>query len=261
MLKPSIAAVEPGLRALVTAGAAGIGRAIAERLAEAGARLWVCDVDEGALGSCREAHPDWGHTQCDVADPEMVGRMFEELAAAWGGLDVLVNNAGIAGPTKPIEEISVEEWRRTIEINLNGMFYCSRLAVPHLKASQGVMINMSSVAGRLGYALRAPYSASKWAVVGLTKSLAKELGPHGVRVNAILPGVVAGPRIEGVIGARAEAAGVPYAEMEDRYKKYASLERMVAADDIAATAVFLCGPGGYNVSGQALSVCGDVQTI
>jgi NAD(P)-dependent dehydrogenase (short-subunit alcohol dehydrogenase family) len=100
MLKPSIAAVEPGLRALVTAGAAGIGRAIAERLAEAGARLWVCDVDEGALGSCREAHPDWGHTQCDVADPEMLGRMFEELAAAWGGLDVLVNNAGIAGPTK-----------------------------------------------------------------------------------------------------------------------------------------------------------------
>ena len=174
---PSIAAIEPGLRVLVTAGAAGIGRTIAERLAGAGARLWVCDVDEAALIACREAQPGWGRSVCDVANPEAVGRMVRELTEMWGGLNVLVNNAGIAGPTRPIEEISVEEWRRTIEINLNGMFYCARLAVPHLKASRGVMINLSSVADRLGYALRTPYSASKWPVVGLTKSLAKELGP------------------------------------------------------------------------------------
>jgi NAD(P)-dependent dehydrogenase (short-subunit alcohol dehydrogenase family) len=258
---PSIAAIEPGLRVLVTAGAAGIGRTIAERLAGAGARLWVCDVDEGALRACGEARPDWGRSTCDVADPAAVERMMGDLAAAWGGLDVLVNNAGIAGPTRPVEEIGLEEWRRTIEVNLNGMFYCARLAVPHLKASRGAMINLSSIAGRLGYALRTPYAASKWAVVGLTRSLAKELGPHGVRVNAILPGVVAGPRIEGVIRARADAAGVPYEEMEGRYKRYSSLGRMVTADDIAATALFLCGPGGLNISGQALSVCGDVDSI
>ena len=261
MSRPSIATIAPGLRALVTAGASGIGLAIAERLAEAGARVWVGDVSESALATCKEAHPDWGQSACDVADPAAVEGMFQDLVAAWGGLDVLVNNAGIAGPTKPIEEIGINEWRRTIEVDLNGMFYCCRLAVPHLKASQGVIINLSSIAGRLGYALRTPYAAAKWAVVGLTKSLANELGPFGVRVNAILPGVVAGPRIEGVIRARAETAGVTFEEMEARYQKSASLERMVTADDIAATALFLCGPGGYNISGQALSVCGHVEKL
>jgi NAD(P)-dependent dehydrogenase (short-subunit alcohol dehydrogenase family) len=256
-----IAAIPNGLRVLVTAGAGGIGRAIAEALAGAGARLWICDIDAAALDQCRRAHGDWGADACDVADAAAVEAFVGKVTATWNGLDVLVNNAGIAGPTKPIEEIGLDEWRRTIDINLNAMFYIARVAVPHLKASQGVMINLSSVAGRLGYALRTPYAASKWAVVGLTKSLAKELGPSGVRVNAILPGIVAGPRIQGVIRARAEAAGMPYAEMEDRYKKYAALERMVRAEDVAATVLFLCGPGGHNITGQALSVCGDVEKI
>lgn len=257
----AIESVAPDLRVLVTAGASGIGRAIAEALATQGARLWICDVDLSALDAARADHPSWGTSICDVADEAAVAGMFAELLEAWDGLDVLVNNAGIAGPTAAIDEINPADWRRTIDVNLTGMFHCARLAAPHLRASAGVMINLASIAGRLGYAYRTPYAASKWAVVGLTKSLAKELGPSGVRVNAILPGVVEGPRIERVIRARAEAIGAPYEAMAEDYRGKASLRRMVTAEDVAATALFLCGPGGRNVSGQALSVCGDVDAL
>jgi NAD(P)-dependent dehydrogenase (short-subunit alcohol dehydrogenase family) len=149
-----------------------------------------------------------------------------------------------------------------VDVNLNGQFYCTRLATPLLReADEGAIINISSVAGRLGYAFRTPYAATKWAIVGLTKSLAIELGPVGIRVNAVLPGVVEGPRITRVIEARAEQLGLSYAEMEQRYLDKVSLRRMVSADDIAAMVLFLCSPAGRNVSGQALSVCGNVETL
>lgn len=254
--------IEPGLRVLVTAGAAGIGRAITDALAEDGARLHVCDVDEEALAACRRALPEVGTTRCDVALEDDVARLFEEARAHLGGLDVLVNNAGIAGPTGGIEALDPAEWRRTIDVNLNGQFYCARLAVPLLKeAGNGVIINIASVAGRLGYAYRTPYAATKWAIVGLTESLAKELGPSGIRVNALLPGIVEGPRIERVIQARADQVGVGYAEMEASYLEKISLRRMVSMEDVAAMAVFLCSPAGRNVSGQALSICGNVETL
>jgi NAD(P)-dependent dehydrogenase (short-subunit alcohol dehydrogenase family) len=147
-------------------------------------------------------------------------------------------------------------------VNLNGQYYCTRLAVPMLReVEDGAIINLSSLAGRLGFANRTPYAASKWAVIGLTKSLAIELGAAGIRVNAIVPGIVEGPRQEGVIRARAELAKVSYAEIETELTNRASLKRMVTADDIAAMALFLCSPAGRNISGQALSVCGDVQSL
>ncbi len=251
-----------GLRVLVTAGASGIGRAIADTLADHGARVHVCDVSEELLESCRAARPAYGASLCDVADETQVARMFAEARENLGGLDVLVNNAGIAGPTAGIDEIDPAEWRRTIDINLNGQFYCARLAVPLLKAAgEGAMVNISSVAGRLGYAFRTPYAATKWAIVGLTQSLAKELGPDGIRVNAILPGIVEGPRIERVIAARAEAVGVGYKEMEREYLNKVSLRRMVSARDVANMVLYLCSPLGRNISGQALSVCGNVETL
>ncbi|MGF1609128.1 MAG: SDR family oxidoreductase [Kiloniellales bacterium] len=254
--------VKPGLRVLVTAGAGGIGRAIAERLAGAGARIHVCDIAEAVLAACQRDQPAWGATLCDVADDSQVERLFAEARASLGGLDVLVNNAGIAGPTGGVDEIAPAEWRRTIEVNLNGQFYCARLAVPLLKeAGDGAIINISSVAGRLGYAFRTPYAATKWAIVGLTQSLAKELGPAGIRVNAILPGVVEGPRIERVIAARAEALGLSYEAMEQQYLDKVSLRRMVTAGDVANMALFLCSEEGRNLSGQALSVCGNVDTL
>lgn len=250
-----------GTHAFVSAGASGIGQTIATTLADHGAKVAVCDVDQAALDRCREERPDLDTYRCDVADEAEVDALFHELDARWGALDILVNNAGIAGPTGPIDEITAEDWRRTVDVNLNGIFYVTRRAVPLLKRSEGTIINLSSVAGRLGYALRTPYSATKWAIVGLTQSLAKELGPSGIRVNAIQPGIVAGPRIDAVIQARAEATGKSFEEIEAANLEKVSLRRKVTAEDVANMALFLCAPAGRNISGQAISVCGNVEQI
>jgi NAD(P)-dependent dehydrogenase (short-subunit alcohol dehydrogenase family) len=251
----------PGLRAVVTAGAGGIGRAIAEALVEAGASVHVGDVDAAAVEAFEAAGPGRSGAVCDVADPASVDALMEGALRRLGGLDVLVNNAGIAGPTGTVDEIEPEDWRRTLDVNLDGQFLVARRAVPALRESRGSMINISSVAGRLGYGFRTPYAASKWGVVGFTKSLAVELGPDGVRVNAVLPGIVEGPRIDRVIAARAEALGIGFEEMRERYLEKVSLRRMVTADDVAAACLFLCSPAGANISGQAISVCGNVETL
>ncbi len=262
MSEQIVSGLKPGLRVFVSAGAAGIGRAIAEAFHAHGARVYVCDIAADALETCRRERPGILGSVADVADEGAVDRLFEDIAARLGGLDVLVNNAGIAGPTAGVAEIDPAAWRRTIDVNLNGHFYCTRRAVPLLRAAgEGAIINIASVAGRLGYAYRLPYAASKWAIIGMTASLAKELGPDGIRVNAILPGIVAGPRIERVIGDRAAALGITYEEMEKQYLDKVSLRRMVAAQDIASMALFLCSPAGRNISGQPLSVCGNVETL
>jgi NAD(P)-dependent dehydrogenase (short-subunit alcohol dehydrogenase family) len=251
-----------GQRVIVTAGAAGIGRAIATQFMAQGAKVFICDVDQNTRDDFRKAHPKAGTTIADVADPTQVDRLFDEANSFLGGLDVLVNNAGIAGPTAPVEEVSVDDWRRTLAVNLEGQFLCTRRAVPLLRqAGGGTIINLSSAAGRFGFARRTPYSASKWGVIGFTKSLAIELGPDNIRVNAILPGAVDGPRIRRVITAKADSLGVPYEEMEAKYVSQASLRRMVTADDIAGMAVFLASPAGYSISGQALAVDADTQYL
>ena len=245
-----------GLRVLVTAGASGIGAAIASAFLEAGARVAICDVDDAALRAFEAANPSVYAIRADVSDPEAIDRLFAMISDDLGGLDVLVNNAGIAGPTGLIEDMPVEEVRRTIDIDLVGQLLVTRRAAPHLKRSEDAsIINISSVAGRFGYAMRTPYSAAKWGIVGLTASLAKEMGPDGVRVNAILPGVVRGARMDKVIEARAGASGRTVAEMEDEYVSSISLRRMVEPDDVALTALFLSSPAGANISGQAISVC------
>jgi NAD(P)-dependent dehydrogenase (short-subunit alcohol dehydrogenase family) len=251
-----------GLRVLVTAGAAGIGKAFAETFADAGARVFICDVDRTALDAFRTARPEIGSGITDVSDPRQVDGLFDAAKAFLGGLDVLINNAGIAGPTAPVEDIALADWDRTIAVDLSGMFYCTRLAVPLLKeAGGGSIINMSSAAGRLGFPLRTPYAAAKWAVVGFTKSLAIELGPSNIRVNAIQPGVVEGERIERVISAKAKALGKSFDEIRDQMVSKVSLRRMVSPYDIANMALFLATEAGHNVSGQALSVCGNVETL
>ncbi|WP_027135562.1 SDR family oxidoreductase [Geminicoccus roseus] len=251
-----------GRRVLVTAGASGIGRAIVDTLAEAGARIHVCDVDEAALAALRQARPEVGTSVADVSDEGQVDRMFDEVQATLGGLDVLVNNAGIAGPTGGIETLSLADWRRCLDIDLTGQFLCARRAVPMLRdAGGGAMINMSSAAGKFGYAFRTPYAAAKWGVIGLTQSLAKELGPDNITVNAVLPGIVEGPRMEGVIRARAQQVGVPYEEMERQYLSRVSLRRMVSPNDVASMVLFLVSPQGRNISGQSLSVDGNVEAL
>jgi len=247
-----------GLRVLVTAGAAGIGRSIAMGFAAAGARVFICDVDSSAVESLRVEAPDIGSCIADVSEPINVAAMFMESTKYLGGLDVLVNNAGIAGPTSKVEDVSIEDWNRTIAIDLSGVFYCTRLAVPHLRAAGGgSVINLSSVAGRLGFPLRSPYSAAKWGVIGFTKSLAIELGPDNIRVNAILPGVVEGDRVRKVVEARAAARGQSFDEAMQQFVAPISLRHMVTAQEIADMALFLATPAGRSISGQAISVCGD----
>ncbi|VWC13372.1 3-ketoacyl-ACP reductase [Burkholderia aenigmatica] len=257
-----------GLRVLVTGGASGIGLDIADAFAECGARVHVCDASQAAIAALADRPPRAGAsvigaTLADVSDPAAVARVFDDVSATLGGLDVLVNNAGIAGPTGGIDEIDPVQWEQTVAINLNAQFQFARRAVPLLRESKhgGAIIALSSVAGRLGYAFRTPYAATKWAVVGLVKSLAIELGPLGIRVNAIQPGIVRGPRMRRVIDARAQQLGVSYDEMEKRYLEKISLRRMTDPAEIAATALFLCSPGGHGITGQAISVCGNVEVL
>jgi len=254
--------IKPGLRAVVTAGAAGIGRAIAAALIDHGVRVHVCDVDQAALTAFATAYPAAGTTLADVAEEADVARLFAQARAGLGGLDVLINNAGIAGPTGAVEEIAPAEWRRCLDVGLTGQFLCTQQAVPLLKAAGGgAIVNMSSAAGRFGYAWRTPYAAAKWGVIGFTQSLAKELGPANIRVNAILPGIVAGPRIERVIAARAQQTGVDYAVMEKTYLDRVSLRRMVTAEDVAGTVLWLISAAGGNISGQSIGVDGNVESL
>jgi NAD(P)-dependent dehydrogenase (short-subunit alcohol dehydrogenase family) len=251
-----------GLRVIVTAGGAGIGRAIADAFVTAGAKVFVCDVDSAALEVMKRESATVGSCVADVSDPMQVDALFEQASAFLDGLDVMVNNAGIAGPTAAVEDIGIDEWNRTIAVDLNGMFYCTRRAVPMLKAAGGgSIINLSSAAGRLGFPLRTPYSAAKWGIVGFTKSLAMELGPFNIRVNAIQPGVVAGERIRSVIRNKARVLKITEQEFEAQLLSRVSLRKMVTAEDIANMALFLATPAGATISGQEMPVCGNVESM
>lgn len=253
---------QAGLRVLVTAGASGIGSAIAAAFVETGARVHICDMDETALAAFRARFPAVQATRADVANEKQVAALFEIQGAQFGGLDVLVNCAGIAGPTAGVDAIAEKDWQRTIDVNLGGQYRCLHYGVPLLRESKNAnVICISSVAGRLGLPFRTPYSATKWGIVGMVQTLAMELGPEDIRVNAILPGIVEGPRMDGVIRARAEMAGVTEAAMREDYLKRISLRRMVTADDVALTCLFLCSPAGHNISGQAISVDGNVEYL
>ena len=251
-----------GKRVFVSAAAAGIGRVIADRFLQAGARVHVCDVDDAALAQLPGRAARLSGTRADVADPAQMEAAFQATADELGGLDVLVNNAGISGPTANAESIAPEDWQRTIEVNLNGAFYCARLAIPMLKASGGgSIVNIASTAGLHGYPLRTPYAASKWALIGLTKTLAMELGPSGIRVNAVCPGSVEGSRIDGVFAAKAAARGVSTEEIRAAFRQKSSLRTLIAADDIAETVLFLCSDNGARISGQSLAVDGHTETM
>lgn len=258
LLKP-----RPGLRVLISGAASGIGAAIAEAFLEADARVYICDVDPVAIDIAKQRHPRLHTGVADVSDQAQVDRIFPDVQAKLGGLDILINNAGIAGPTGNVESIEPDQWERTISTNLNSQFYFLRKAVPLLKETSDspTILAMSSVAGRLGYAFRTPYAATKWAIVGLVKSLAVELGPSNIRVNAILPGVVEGERMDRVISARAASLGISFEAMKEEYLRKISLRRMVTVDDIAAMCLFLASPAGQNITGQAISVDGNVEYL
>ena len=251
-----------GRRVLVTAGAGGIGLAIVERLVRHGARVFACDIADAALADFAKAIPEAHAVKADVSSEEDVDRMFATLREKLGGLDALINNAGVAGPTGAVEDIDPKEWRRCLDVGLTGQFLCARRATPMLKAAGGgSIVNISSAAGRHGYAFRTPYSSAKFGVIGFTQSLAKELGPANIRVNAILPGIIEGPRMEGVIRDRAAQMGVAYEAMEKAYLDRVSLRRMTSPQDVAAMIAFLLSDAAANISGQSIGVDGNVETL
>lgn len=252
-----------GLKVLITGGAAGIGGMAAQGFHEAGAQVYICDIDAQAVQRMKGQYPGMQGAVVDVSIQSDVDRIVDEAILALGGLDVLINNAGIAGPTGGIDQLDVAAWQQTISTNLNSQFYFLRKAVPFLRQSEHNphIVVMSSVAGRLGYPYRTPYAATKWAIVGLMKSLASELGPDNVRVNAVLPGVVAGERMSRVMSARAKALGISEQAMHEQYMDKISLRRMVTMEDIAAMTLFLSSPAAVNITGQAISVDGNVEYL
>ncbi|WP_431512822.1 SDR family oxidoreductase [Variovorax sp. DAIF25] len=251
-----------GQRVLVTAGASGIGLDIVRAFAAAGARVFVCDVQAESLDRLSTELPEVGSCLADVSSEEQVARLFEAADRKLGGLDVLVNNAGVAGPTGGVETLSLDDWNRTLAVNITGQFLCARLAVPRLRQGRNPsIVNLSSAAGHLGMPGRSPYAASKWAVIGFTKTLALELGPDGIRVNAILPGAVDGPRIRAVIAAKAQALGKPIEEVTRIYTSQSALNRMVTAGDIANMVLFAASDLAASVTGQELVVDGHTQAL
>lgn len=251
-----------GQKVIVTAGANGIGLAIARAFVAEGAKVAVCDVDEAALEGLKATDPEIRPTKCDVTDRLAVADFMQSNIAALGGLDTLVNNAGIAGPTGAVHEISPEDWDSCLNVCLTSQFNMTRLAVPALLQSRNAsIINLSSMAGRVGFALRSPYAAAKWGVIGFTKSLSIELGPDNIRANAILPGLVAGDRQRRVMEAKAQQTGTSFAEIEAKAFSYTSIKEYVSADQIADQILYLASERGRTISGQAISVCGDTQML
>jgi len=240
-------------RALITAGAAGIGRAMADGFDAAGFEVWVTDVDADALDQC----PDhWRCHHANAADETAVRDVFGQM----DHLDVLCANAGIAGPTALVEDVALADWQACVSVNLEGAFLAAKHAAPLMKQAQsGAMILTSSTAGIYGYPNRAPYAAAKWAVIGLMKTLAMELGPFGIRANAICPGAVEGPRMEGVLEREADAKGMTRDQVYEGYAAGTSMRSFVTARDIADMAVFLGSDQARMVSGQVIAVDGHTE--
>ena len=247
-------------RVLITAGASGIGLAIARAFHAAHARVYICDIDAAGLERAAAEMPGLITRRCDVGDRAAVAAMVVDAAERLDGLDVLVNNAGIGGPTAAVKDLDPADWDAVLRVNLTGTFDVTRNAIPHLiRAGGGAIINMSSAAGRFGYANRSPYSATKWALIGFTKSLSLELGEHRIRVNAIAPGAVDGERAERVFQGRAQVTGQPIEEVKRLAMMNQSLKALVDPRDIAALAVFLASDAAKSISGQVLPIDGDMQ--
>ena len=247
-------------KVLVTAGASGIGQEIAAAFLSAGDRVYTCDINRAALEATARELPGLKTGVCDVGDRKQIETMMTDAVSQLGGIDVLVNNAGIAGPTAPVQDVDPDQWEAVLKIDLTGTFLITKAAIPHLIASgHGVIVIMSSAAGRFGYPNRSPYSTVKWGLIGFMKTLAMELGVHNIRSNAILPGAVDGERIQKVFQGRADATGKSLDAVKAEAMANQSLKFLVDPKDIAALAVFLASDAAKSISGQIVPIDSDMQ--
>jgi len=248
-------------RVLITAGAGGIGLATAQAFVERGARVHIMDIDAEGLRRATADNPSITVTEGDVAKPADLDRLFGDVRQQLGGLDVLVNNAGIAGATASVAEYPLETWSAVVDINLTGTFMVTQRAIPLLQESAaGSIIVMSSLAGRFGYPNRIAYSTTKWGLVGFTKTLAMELGPLGITANSIHPGAVEGPRLQSVLEGRAISSGRSVQDEAESAMTNQSIKKFTSPADIAALAVFLAGPHARTISGQVFPIDGDSKS-
>ncbi len=249
-----------GKSVLVTAGAGGIGGFIAASFFNAGAGVHIVDIDSAAIEAASSDHPEYLVSTSDVSDEDAVTKLFADHHQRFQGIDVLVNCAGIAGPTGMVEGLELSDWRRCFAVNLDSTFLCSKNAIPIMKQSRsGRIINISSTAGWHGYPLRSPYSAAKWGVIGLTKSMAMELGQFGITANVICPGSIDGERMDRVIAAEAIKKGMTEEEVRHSYTMSCSMRTFISGQDIADMALFLASDSASKVTGQIMNVDGNLE--
>lgn len=247
---------------VITAGAAGIGRAIAEKYLANGDCVAVCDLDQESVEAFSKDHPGAIAVVADVASESDMGNFLSMLEREWGVIDVVCANAGTGGPAGTIESLDYKDWQDCVATNLHGSFLLCRWAARLMKSrGEGLIVLTSSTAGLMGYPLRSPYAAAKWAVIGLMKTLAMELGPAGIRVNAICPGAVEGPRMDKVIANESRARDIAEDEVRASYVTGVSMKTWVKAEDIANMIYFLSSSEGSKISGQAISVDGNTETL
>jgi len=249
-------------RVLITGGGGGIGLGLARAFAARGDKVALCDADPAAVKHAAEALPDAIAVVADVTDEAEMDAFLGRVEADWGGVDVVCANAGTGGPAGRIETLDYGAWQDCVAANVHGAFLTCRWAARIMRAQKsGLIVLTSSTAGLFGYPLRSPYAAAKWAVVGLTKTLAMELGPDGVRVNAICPGAVEGPRMDRVVAMEAAASGKTEDEVRAQYVKSVSMRSWVNVDDIADMVLFLASPAAKRISGQILAIDGHTETL
>ena len=241
-------------RALITAAASGIGAIIAREARRAGYEVVISDIDEAAGRALAEAH-GLAFVRADLAAEDDIVALVRQV----GAVDLLVNNGGIAGPTAPVSEIPTLAWRQVFDVNVTAQFIACREMVPLMRGRGGAIVNMASVAAKIGYPNRAPYAASKWAVLGFTASLAREVAEHGIRVNAILPGSVRGERIMRVIRAYAQANGLSEADATAHYLRRQATGRFVEPEEIAAMVLYLANDAARSITGQFISIDGGFE--
>ncbi len=250
------------INVVIVAGASGIGKEIARAYLKEGANVFVCDISEELLEEFSNQFPEVYVENVDVSEYEKVKNFFQNISSKIDVIDVLVNSAGIAGPTALLDQADTDHWDKTIDVNIKGMFYACKEAIPYLrKSTAGSIINLASNAAFFGFPFRSAYTTAKWATIGMTKTLAMELGKDHIRVNAICPGSVTGDRINRVIEADAKEQGKSIEEIKASYVKQVSLKTFVGPDDVANMCLYLSSDMGKFISGQAIGLDGHTEGL